>query len=432
MNAATRLPPRLAGPLFSSASCLLAFASFSALPVRAEDVAIEAGGAFALRSDLLSARGDNHRPTKSLIDMIFLANFEGLFASCFNDSDLDGLADCVETNTGRFVSVLDTGTDPRQRDTDGDGLFDGEEVLGSNTGLDLRALGVSPVHKDLLIEYDWFDSDFECGPHSQRPSAESMERLHRMFAESEVENPDGVPGIRLFQDYGQPGAQFTGGNRVDGYSAILPGTFGTTYRSIKRDNFDPARLGYFRYVLMVHRYNGSMGTSSGFAEIVGDDAIVSLQCQNSISNVTQTIAHEVGHLLGLNHGGFEACNGKPNYNSLMNYRFQFSGVDLDCDATGDSDAVDYSRHRNSDLNESALEESAGTCGAPSIDWNFNGQIDLMQALDLNPGNDLSCGGALSHLKDFDDWKHITFYGVRDFSGTLKSIQSETACPGIEL
>ncbi|MEO8614762.1 MAG: binary toxin-like calcium binding domain-containing protein [Luteolibacter sp.] len=44
------------------------------------------------------------------------------------DSDSDGLADNVETNTGTFVSATDTGTNPTLADTDTDGLTDGQEV----------------------------------------------------------------------------------------------------------------------------------------------------------------------------------------------------------------------------------------------------------------------------------------------------------------
>jgi hypothetical protein len=44
------------------------------------------------------------------------------------DSDNDGLPDTVETATGVFVSARDTGTDPNQADTDGDGVSDGIEV----------------------------------------------------------------------------------------------------------------------------------------------------------------------------------------------------------------------------------------------------------------------------------------------------------------
>lgn len=44
------------------------------------------------------------------------------------DTDQDGLDDSVETNTGIYVSPLDTGTDPNSPDTDGDGAGDWYEV----------------------------------------------------------------------------------------------------------------------------------------------------------------------------------------------------------------------------------------------------------------------------------------------------------------
>jgi len=44
------------------------------------------------------------------------------------DRDEDVLLDGVETNTGTFVNANDTGTDPANPDTDGDGIPDGQEV----------------------------------------------------------------------------------------------------------------------------------------------------------------------------------------------------------------------------------------------------------------------------------------------------------------
>ena len=44
------------------------------------------------------------------------------------DFDGDGLVNSVETNTGIYVDESDTGTDPNNPDTDGDGLKDGDEV----------------------------------------------------------------------------------------------------------------------------------------------------------------------------------------------------------------------------------------------------------------------------------------------------------------
>jgi hypothetical protein len=55
------------------------------------------------------------------------------------DSDQDGLLDHIETHTGIYVDENDTGTDPENDDTDGDGVKDGDEVNVYHT---------NPVKKD--------------------------------------------------------------------------------------------------------------------------------------------------------------------------------------------------------------------------------------------------------------------------------------------
>ena len=47
------------------------------------------------------------------------------------DTDGDGIRDGAETDTGVFVSLNDTGTDPRVRDTDNDGFVDLHEIVRS-------------------------------------------------------------------------------------------------------------------------------------------------------------------------------------------------------------------------------------------------------------------------------------------------------------
>jgi alpha-tubulin suppressor-like RCC1 family protein len=49
------------------------------------------------------------------------------------DQDADGLTDSLETNTGTYVSVTNTGTNPLDDDSDNDGLKDGEEVFVHGT-----------------------------------------------------------------------------------------------------------------------------------------------------------------------------------------------------------------------------------------------------------------------------------------------------------
>ncbi len=49
------------------------------------------------------------------------------------DTDSDGLPDEVETGTGTYVDQSDTGSDPLNSDSDGDGMEDGDETLNEGT-----------------------------------------------------------------------------------------------------------------------------------------------------------------------------------------------------------------------------------------------------------------------------------------------------------
>ena len=65
-------------------------------------------------------------------DVPLTSSYDYLLEIIPQDTDGDGLLDSVESNTGTFVSVTDTGTDPNNADSDGDGLSDGVET---NTGV---------------------------------------------------------------------------------------------------------------------------------------------------------------------------------------------------------------------------------------------------------------------------------------------------------
>lgn len=392
-------------------------------PARAAEAPVEAMAKFIARQQALQSA--TAKALQADADTS-IAEPTGTGSKPCLDSDADGLSDCAESDTGTFVGFNDTGTSPHNPDTDGDGLRDGDEVFGTANGLDLPALGVSPLRRDLLLEYDWFNDDRECAPHTHRPSPGTMARVRAMFAAAPVKNRDGSTGINLIQDYGQ-GSPFSGGNEILGYDPVLPGTFD---QNIRTKHFAANRNGYFHYVLMAHKYNGG-SNSSGYAEVVGDDMIVTLGCSGGVEMyVANTIAHELGHNLGLYHGGFEPCNGKPNYNSLMNYRYQFSGIDTQCIASGNASAADFSRGTRLPLDENAIDERVGVCGSPAIDWNFNGTLEPSVAQDLNAQYNNVCGPEpMRTLDDFDDWNGITFAGVLSQHPAVKSLQEEVACGG---
>jgi hypothetical protein len=356
----------------------------------------------------------------------------GTIACNNGDTDTDGdrLPDWAETNTHVYVNAGNTGTDPLVADTDGDGINDGDETLGTLGGLDLPGLGFKPLKKDLAFEFDWFDDHDDpgtCAAHSHRPTPGAISRLSAAFATGPIANPDGTTGVHVIADYGQGGA-FTGGNLVaDADGVIAGGVDGSDMMNYKAANFAANRNGYFHYVLLPHRYDTN-SASSGQAELGGDDLVVSLYCFHSDGNVANTIMHEVGHNLGLLHGGNALTNYKPNYNSVMNYEYQFPGVDTDCVPGGDG-VLDYSTGTRAPLNESALNEAAGICNGVAVDWNQNGLIDSSPvSADINP---LPAGdGALGTLTDFNDWAHLFFRGLSDADGAspTQQVVSEQPVP----
>jgi hypothetical protein len=72
--------------------------------------------------------------------------------------------------------------------------------------------------------------------------------------------------------------------------------------------------------------------------------------------------HELGHNLGLRHGGNDHNVGKPNFLSIMNYHFQTIGLRKN-NAWG---YFDYSRFNLPSLNEAHLDERVGLNGGSAI------------------------------------------------------------------
>lgn len=347
--------------------------------------------------------------------------------TCATETDTDGdrIPDWAETATNTFVDMTDTGTDPALADTDGDGIDDGDEVVGTVDGLPLPLLGADPLRPTIFVEVDWVDDDQDCGPHSHRPTDAMIDRVVQAFAAAPVTNPDGTNGIDLVVDYGQ-GGLLNQGNQISDTTAPVGSIIGDVndaeFAAIKAANFHPSREGYFHYSLHLHRYDTS-SNSSGQAEINGDDLIVSLQCFDGLTNTSNTLMHELGHNLGLRHGGDDNTNNEPNYNSIMNYRFQFPGIDADagpaaCDAFGDQ-LLDYSSGDRVLIDETAIDEASGVCGATAIDFNGNSTIDgAPYALSVN------FDAQLEELDDFDDWSALNFGGVRDGAGDGAALRDE--------
>lgn len=316
-----------------------------ALAACGSDVSLsESGGAPALRG----------------LDLEPLANYEPALRGppppvTADDPDGDGLTTFEERLYG---------TDPGDPDTDDDGLRDGDEVNGV-AGVDLPGMGADPLRKTIFVEIDWMEGS----DHSHRPSGQVLGIVTQAFADADVPNPDGSTGIDLILDRGA----FGGGNSL-AHTNRLPFS-GSGFYTTKADNFDTARSGYFHYCVFGHTYESS--GSSGVAELYGDDLMVTMgyfiNQTGSATDQAGTLMHELGHNLGLNHGGGDGINYKPNYPSVMSYSYQLAGLD----------------------------GSARTTSAGDYDYSYGEQPDVTEA-DL--GADYDGDGALaSTLHDYDDW-----------------------------
>ncbi len=145
-----------------------------------------------------------------------------------------------------------------------------------------------------------------------------------------------------------------------------------------------------------------------------------------------TFMHELGHALGLDHGGGDGANNKPNYMSVMNYSFQSCSVPASpaAAATPIPGGCDYSRF-DIDLNENSLDECAGVNVGPGAglgfgrvdfngDTNFNGATCAPPS--ANVSFDINGEGGISALNGFDDWSNIfyAFQGLANFGADDKA------------
>jgi hypothetical protein len=264
---------------------------------------------------------------------------------------------------------------PGNQDPDGDGLSNKLECEGL-PGLDLPGMGADPRHKDLFLEIDFMKG--------HQVDQAAVEIVIKSFANAPVSNPDGARGINIHIDNGPASTMnprkstkwgaLAKSNEVT-HAKVL-GSFkddnpNKAYRwgpfdVYKKANFDSGRAIAFRYLLVAHRYGLDTNRSSGLARVAtnkfglgGSDFIMTLPQtiadidtnDPATGNLAGTIMHEMGHTLGLGHGGryvssdtlaltADHTHNKPNYLSVMNYSFQLAGLSKTDGSTG---IYDYSR-----------------------------------------------------------------------------------------
>jgi len=364
--------------------------------------------------------------------------------------------------------------DSEWADSDADGLSDAEEKLGY---IDLNANGAydmgidvplnvdgapDPNQPDIYVHYDYFFNDGTCAlagvtpyAHDHNPPTAAIASIKAAFAGRGI-NLHIDPTHDAIPECGPGGALVvtnltsgpSGGWTIDpacGGDASTGGV--TSVHALKQVHLGQNALlsPAYHYMVFSHystcpdqAHCNACATSSesacgsgqllagglGDAEVFGDDIIASFGSDTDhpqpgeptvgLETWTAVTMHEIGHNLGLLHGGAGDCtNQKPNYLSVMNYDFYGGGLieaaypgattykacttDADCggdpyhcsEQTDPSDPsqcgnpndpstcphwcyhVDYSGTLFNQLDQNHLDETVGLQGAPdNLDLTF--------------------------------------------------------------
>jgi YVTN family beta-propeller protein len=303
-------------------------------------------------------------------------------------NDLAGKVSCVRTDTP---------------DWDEDAIPDAVERFGIRNAngdivMDLDGMGVSPCRKTILVEIDWMTGASD--GHDHRPSEEAMREATFALANAPVPGPTSCPypgeetgnGIQLRYD--------ASGTIPEQEVYELPADVDALMNNPAY--FDPARAPFVRYNPWIHMYGeGGVGNGSSGLAPAGTDPrsfTVSLggfeNPEGTSREQSGTFLHELGHTIGLGHGGGDGVNFKPNYLSVMNYRFQTTGLTVAPDLDPSFSFPDYSHEALGRLDSHQLVEADGigdgqvmtawldstgalqsNRGDRQLDWNGNKVID---------------------------------------------------------
>lgn len=372
-------------------------------------------------------------------------------------------------------------------DVDADGLPDcSEEIGASYAGVDVYGLGARPGQRDIFMEIDYMDPRGKDGvtvDPGMVPYMVALARVVEVFAAHDLHlhldtGPlfDPAPGLNL--------AKFDrGGGEQIGYAARVcfdtdPAC--TSVDEIKAEHMAAQRLAMFHYLVF-----GDMALiegAGGQGERPGNDLYLSLgsrgyslasekQANFTYTNQAVSLMHELGHNLGLSHGGYsehkgdakvDEANFKPNYLSVMNYLYSTLGLpqigvqegdryyyrhapdDPGCKAKGVtlstmkppangpiSDVIiDFSSGVGSTIDLAAVDESAGLgrAGSQWVDFDCDGVVDPPYAHDLHVAVDFDDQWMITEIRDHDDWGDLDLYFLATRSGFDNTAGTDAPAP----
>ncbi len=309
-------------------------------------------------------------------------------------------------------------------DTDSDGLADDVEAR----------LGSSPRHKDIFV----YINSFIWNGKNLRPRGNFTQIVKAVFSTAPVANPDGTTGITLHVEMGPNIRTNTILSSWDDFDFF-------------KDQYLPAsKRSTHHYCLFIGEMNvgGELSISgmsrngaafkqgaSDFMVALGHPAWFNWPTA-PLYKWTQagTFVHELGHNLGLMHGGGDHTSYKPNHLSLMSYAYQTDGIPITVPGQGLFYLYDFAHFAGPNLNEANLSEIAGMGqrvnfeGTPygarwfvtdgrqglevfnassNVDWDDNGLFQNGVRQNLNRGFDSKVGNLRGGVIE---WNRLAYRG----------------------
>jgi hypothetical protein len=369
------------------------------------------------------------------------------------------------------ATIQDTSCIESEVDFDGDGIINSLEESGIDINkdnvTDLNLSNISdPLHKDIFVELDYMQNHM--------PNQTGMNDVVKVFKDAPVCNPDGQNGINLhiFVDDVVPHDSVTSIECSEGKNVLFSepstenlGDNWTEVQNIKKDYFGTikeraddnsinildAKGSIYYYGIFIHQIKNvpdsgcahdkerlfvvSLGNESWWQldDVIGKDPHTN-DTKSDANFHARSLMHEMGHTLGLVHGGNSSLNDlnyKPNYLSVMNYLYLFPDAKME-----NVSFLDYSGCALPDINEVMTNYSKGidigNCSdfveneiiwvghhdynnntakcLPDTATKFNTPVNWTQ--NTSPGSiftDINCDGSEEDvLRGFNDWENLKY------------------------